>query len=195
MITITLNSDRFTVLHFLQDHRRVMKAFDGFAITKEGVILWKGKEFHLTKKEVSLFDVTYNLSRTSILGRNDITIRFSVLPKNSFCLISVNTEPRKLESMLNEKKFREEFDIFQSESLALSKPVLAMSVSREKIPEVLELAISKSVGQVLLLWFSSNDDKYVRIKLKNGELIEKIGDFEDISSDSVNVIVKQIAIA
>jgi len=77
--------------------------------------------------------------------------------------------------------------------LAVAKPILTMSVPRDKIPEIIELAISRSLGNIILLWFSSKDDKYVRVKVKNGELVEKIGDFQDISTDLVNVIVKQLA--
>jgi len=193
LITITLSSDKFTVLHFLQEHKRVLRSFRNITITKDERILIKGREYHLIKKEVTLFDVIYTLTRPSILGKNTLVFRFSVLPKNSGCTISVSTKPEKFENEIDEKKFMEEFSIFQAEVLAVAKPILTMSVPRDKIPEIIELAISRSLGNIILLWFSSKDDKYVRVKVKNGELVEKIGDFEDISTDLVNVIVKQLA--
>lgn len=193
LITITLSSDKFTVLHFLQEHKRVLRSFRNITITKDERILVKGREYHLIKKEVTLFDVVYTLTKPSILGKNTLAIRFSVLPKNSGCTISVSTKPEKFENEIDEKKFMEEFSIFQTEVLAVAKPILTMSVPRDKIPEIIELAISRSLGNIILLWFSSKDDKYVRVKVKNGELVEKIGDFEDISTDPVDVIVKQLA--
>ena len=191
MITVTLNSDRLTLLQFLLDHKRVLKAFKGVTIN-DGEIVWGKKGYNLVKKEATLFDVSYCLSRSSFLGKKDIAIKFSILPKNTVCNVSISVSPEKFEGLFDEKRFVEEFKIYQSEFLASIKPLLVLSAKRDEIPEIIETVMTRSVGQMFLLWFSSNS-KYVRLKVKNGELVEKIGDFEDISGDIVDVIIKQLA--
>jgi len=83
--------------------------------------------------------------------------------------------------------------MLDTERMLTSKPLMSLRIRRDEIADVINLAITKSKNSTLLLWLSSEDNKFVRMKIRNGELIEKVGDLTSLG-ENVDVFIKQLAI-
>lgn len=189
MISVTLTVNKLTALSYLSNPK-VLENFNVKVISEFEAII-EGKTYFLAKK-ADFQDVEYNFTRRKLFKAESLKLKFSVLTRRDGVTISI-TGDNKLISKFNEKKFVEDLVMLDTEKMLASKPLMTLRIKREEVADVINLAITKSKNSTLLLWLSSEDSKFVRMKIRNGELIEKIGDLTSLG-ENVDVFIKQLAI-
>ena len=189
MISVTLTVNKLTALSYLSNPK-VLENFSVHVMNEVEAEI-DGKSFFFSKK-VNLQDVEYSFTRKKLLKTESLALKFSILTRRDGVTITV-TGDNKLLRNFNEKKFVEDLVLLETEKMLTSKPLMSLKVKREEITDIINLAITKSSNSTLLLWLSS-ENKFVRMKIRNGEMIEKIGDFTSLG-ENVDVFLKQLAIS
>jgi len=188
MISVTLTVNKLTALSYLSNPK-VLEDFDVKVINEFEASI-EGKTYLLTKK-VNFQDVEYSFTRKKLFKTESLKLKFSILTRKDGLTISI-TGDDKLLTKFNEKKFIEDLVMLDTERMLASKPLMSLRIKREEIADVINLAITKSKNSTLLLWLSS-ENKFVRMKIRNGELIEKVGDLTSLG-ENVDVFIKQLAV-
>jgi len=188
MISVTLTVNKLTALSYLSNPK-VLENFKIHVVNEVEAEI-DGKQFFFSKK-VNLQDVEYSFTRKRLLKVESLTLRFSILTRKDGVTITVSGDNKLLRNF-NEKKFVEDLVLLETEKMLTSKPIMSLKVKREEITDIINLAITKSINSTLLLWLSS-ENKFVRMKIRNGEMIEKIGDFTSLG-ENVDVFLKQLAV-
>jgi hypothetical protein len=192
VISLTVNADKISVLEVISRPEKILPLFN-VAYNKENMTaIIKNKTFGV-KYRVGLNEVNYEFIREGILRKNIKIIKFVLLAKKDGVVISIDGDSDLL-SQFNEKELVNQTMLIQMEKEAKQKSLISMNIKREEIPELLNSVLAKSSGKTLLVWLSSNDNKYLRLKIKNGELVEKIGEFEDLVVEPITVLIKQVAV-
>lgn len=192
MISLTVNADKISVLEVLSKPERVLPLFN-VSYNKENMSATIRNKVFRVKYKVGLNEVSYEFVREGILRKSVKAIKFDLLTRKDGIVISIDGDSDLL-SQFNEKEMVNQIMIVQAEKEARQKSLISMNIKREEIPELLNSVLAKSSGKTLLIWLSSNDNKYLRLKIKNGELVEKIGEFEDLVAEPITVLIKQIAV-
>ena len=188
MITVTLTVNKLTALSFLSNPK-VLENFKVHVLNDVEAEI-EGKTYLFFKK-ANLQDVEYNFTRRKLFKTESLTLKFSILTRKDGVTVTINGDKRFLANF-NEKKFVEDLVLLETEKILTSRPLMSLKVKREEIADIINLAITKSNNSTLLLWLSS-ENKFVRMKIRNGEMIEKIGDFTSLG-ENVDVLLKQLAI-
>ncbi|BFH73770.1 hypothetical protein SJAV_17140 [Sulfurisphaera javensis] len=188
MLSLTLTVNKLTALSYVSNVK-VLENFN-IKVLNEYEVEINGKKYDI-KRTIGLNDVNYSFERSSFLGRRIKILKFSLLQRKDGVTISIDGDKILLDSF-NEKKFVNDLMLLDTEKLLSSKTLMTMKVKKEEITDVINMALSKSNNTTLLLWLSS-DNKYVRMKIKNGELIEKVGEFTSLG-ENVDVFIKQLAV-
>ncbi|QIW23553.1 hypothetical protein EWF20_04870 [Sulfolobus sp. S-194] len=187
MLSITLTVNKLSALSYLSS----VKVLENFKIKvlNEYEVEIDDKKYNI-KKKTSLTEVIYSFEKNSLFGRKNMYLKFSILPRKDGVTISIDGDNKLLERF-DEKSFINGIMVEDAENVASSKTLMTLRVKRDDISEVINMALSKSINSTLLLWLSS-ENKYVRMKIKNGELVEKVGEFS-ILGENVDVLIKQLA--
>lgn len=188
MISVTLTVDKLTALSYLSNPK-VLENFK-VKVLNEVEAEIEGKTYFFSEK-VNLQDVEYNFSRKKWLKTETLKLKFDILTRRDGVVVTI-TGDKKLLTNFDEKKFVEDLLLFETEKILTSKPLMSLKVKREEITDIINLAIIKSNNTTLLLWLSS-ENKFVRMKIRNGELVEKIGDLTSLG-ENIDVFIKQLAI-
>lgn len=188
MISLTLTVDKLTALNYITNPK-VLETFKIHVLNEVEAEI-EGKSFFFSKTS-NLQDVEYTFTRKGFLKRHVMSLKFSILARKDGVTISI-TGDKTIIKNFDEKKFLDDMILLDTERSVASKPLMSLKVKREEVSDVLNLALTKSNNKTLLLWLSS-ENKYVRMKIKNGEVIEKIGDFTSLG-ENVDVFLKQLAV-
>lgn len=188
MISLTLSVNKLSALSYLSNVK-VLESFNFKVI--DNYTIEKDNKRYFIRKKTSLSEVEYTLERKKFVGKQTLTLKFVILPKKDSIVLSIDGDSDLL-NLFNEKKFINDLMIVDIEKITESKTLMSFRVKKEELPDVINMAISKSIHSTLLLWFSS-ESKFVRMKIKNGELIERIGEF-DALGENVDVLIKQLAV-
>lgn len=189
MISLSVNVQKLTALSYISS-LKVLENFGATVIDTHTIEIDQKK--YSVWKNITLSEVVYTLERKSIFGRKEKILKFNILEhKKEGIVISIEGDASLLSSF-NEKKFMEDLLALDAEKITSSKTLMSLRIKREEVTNIINLALGKSVNSTLLVWFSS-ENKYVRMKIKNGELIERIGDFSSLG-ENVDVLIKQLAI-
>lgn len=189
MITVTVTVDRLTVLNYLSDPK-VLENFK-VKVLDENKAEIEGKTYFFSKN-ANLQTVEYNFTRKKLFKTETLKLKFDILTRKNENIITI-TGDKKFLINFNEKKFVEDLMLLEEEKVLTSKPLMSLRIKREEIIDVINLAIAKSSNTTLLLWLSSDNNKLVRMKIRNGELVEKIGDLTSLG-ENIGVFIKQLAI-